>query len=432
MSPSTHRARAAQGKPSMQASPDLAASAPRSPGAHGATLDLRLLSLGMIALLVAQFFSALADNAVLITAIAVAKGQGHAQLVPLLQEAFVLPFIALAPFAGPLADGFAKGRVMMGANLAKLVGAGAMTLGANPLLAYGLIGVGATAYSPAKYGILSQMFREDRLVRANGMLEGSTIAAILLGVVLGGWLADHSIAGAFASVLACYGVAASANLLIPHLPAENPGADFAPRRLVPGFFRALRSLYRDPDARFSLLGTSVFWGAGSTLRLVLFAWVPVALLLNDNQTPANLMGVLSVGIVAGAVAAGAWISLARVNRALLGGLLLGPLVLAMGVVGSVPAAAAVMAGIGVGGGLFVVPLNALLQQRGHASVGAGNALAVQNFSENLVMLLFVGAYSALGRAGVGVVPTIFGFGATLLGAVLLLAALRWRAVRARP
>ena len=432
MNPNPDRARTAQGEPSMQASPDAPPPMPRPPGAHGTTLDLPLLSLGMIALLVAQFFSALADNAVLITAIAVAKSQGHAQLVPVLQEAFVLPFIALAPFAGPIADGFAKGRVMMGANLAKLVGACAMALGANPLLAYGLIGVGATAYSPAKYGILSQMFGAERLVRANGMLEGSTIAAILLGVLLGGWLADHSIAGAFAGVLACYGVAAAANLLIPRLPAENPGADFAPRRLVAGFVRALRGLYRDPDARFSLLGTSVFWGSGTTLRLVLFAWVPAALLLNDNQTPALLMGVLSLGIVAGAVAAGAWISLERVDRALLGGLLLGPLVLVMGMVGSLPAAAAVMAGIGVGGGLFVVPLNALLQQRGHASVGAGNALAVQNFSENLVMLLFVGAYSAIGRAGVGVVPTIFGFGTTLLGAVALLAALRWRAARSRP
>lgn len=406
-------------------------SAPEA-GHHPATLNLPLLSLGMAALLVAQFFSALADNAVLITAIAVAKNQGHARLVPLLQEAFVLPFIALAPFAGPIADGYAKGRVMMGANLAKLVGAAGMALGANPLLAYGLIGVGATAYSPAKYGILSQMFGAERLVRANGMLEGSTIAAILLGVLLGGWLADRSISAAFACVLACYLVATGANLLIPRLPAENPAADFRPRAMLGRFGAALRGLYRDGDARFSLLGTSVFWGSGSTLRLVLFAWVPVALLLNDNQTPAQLMGVLSVGIVAGAVAAGAWISLAQVNRALLGGILLGPLVLAMASVGTLGAAALVMGAIGVCGGLFVVPLNALLQQRGHASVGAGSALAVQNFSENLVMLLFVGAYSLVSGAGVGVVHTVLGFGTTLVLAVSLLAALRWRGAAKLP
>ena len=316
-------------------------SAPEA-GHHPATLNLPLLSLGMAALLVAQFFSALADNAVLITAIAVAKNQGHARLVPLLQEAFVLPFIALAPFAGPIADGYAKGRVMMGANLAKLVGAAGMALGANPLLAYGLIGVGATAYSPAKYGILSQMFGAERLVRANGMLEGSTIAAILLGVLLGGWLADRSISAAFACVLACYLVATGANLLIPRLPAENPATDFRPRAMLGRFGAALRGLYRDGDARFSLLGTSVFWGSGSTLRLVLFAWVPVALLLNDNQTPAQLDG-RAVGGHRGGRRGRGCVDLAGPGEPRAAGrILLGPLVLAMASVGTLGAAALVM------------------------------------------------------------------------------------------
>ncbi len=389
-------------------------------------LDRPLLSLGMLALLLAQFLSALADNAVLIAAIAIAKSQGMPGRVPMLQEAFVLPFIALAPFAGPLADGFAKGRVMLAANLLKLAGAGAMALGADPLLAYGLIGIGATTYSPAKYGILSQMFGPARLVRANGMLEGSTIVAILLGVLLGGWLADRSLAWAFGGVLGCYAGATAANLLIPRLPAENAAADFRPGHLVRRFGRALRTLYADADARFSLLGTSVFWGSGTTLRLVLFAWVPVALLLDDNGTPAQLMGVLSIGIVGGAAAAGIWVSLARVNRALLGGVLLGPLIIAMAAVTTFKAAAPVMAAIGVCGGLFVVPLNALLQERGHRSVGAGSALAVQNFSENVTMLLFVGAYSLAGRAGAGVVSIVLGFGSALLLAVLAIAALRLR------
>jgi LPLT family lysophospholipid transporter-like MFS transporter len=389
-----------------------------------AALNLPLLSLGMGALLLAQFLSALADNAVLIAAIAIAKNQGMPGLVPLLQEAFVLPFIVLAPFAGPLADGFSKSRVMLCANLLKLVGAGAMALGANPLLSYGLIGIGATLYSPAKYGILAQMFAPDRLVRANGLLEGSTIVAILLGVLLGGWLADHSLAWAFGGVIACYAVATGANLLIPHLPAENPDANFHPAHMLRRFWTALRTLFTDGDARFSLLGTSVFWGSGTTLRLVLFAWVPVALGLADNQTPANLMGVLSVGIVIGAAIAGFWVSLAKVNRALWGGLLLGPMILAMAAVGSFATAALVMAGIGLCGGLFVVPLNALVQERGHDSVGAGSALAVQNFSENLTMLLFVGAYSAVSAAGVAVVPTIVGFGTILLLAVGAITAVR--------
>jgi LPLT family lysophospholipid transporter-like MFS transporter len=378
----------------------------------------------MGALLMAQFFSALADNAVLIAAIAIAKNDGMPGLVPLLQEAFVLPFIVLAPFAGPIADGFSKSRVMLAANLVKLAGAGAMALGANPLLAYGLIGIGATLYSPAKYGILAQMFEPNRLVRANGMLEGSTIVAILLGVLLGGWLADHSLVWAFGGVIACYGIATAANLLIPRIPPENAAPNFDPAHMLGRFWKAVRTLFADDDARFSLLGTSVFWGSGTTLRLVLFAWVPVALLLNDNETPAKLMGVLSVGIVIGAVVAGLWVSLAKVNRALLGGLLLGPMILVMSGVSSLGSAALVMAAIGLCGGLFVVPLNALLQERGHDSVGAGSALAVQNFSENLVMLLFVGTYSAVSAAGIAVVPTIVGFGVVLLLAVGAISAVR--------
>ncbi len=402
-----------------------------APPAPAAGMDMPLLSLGMLALLVAQFLSALADNAVLIAAIAIAKNQGQPALVPLLQEAFVIPFIALAPFAGPIADGFSKGRVMLAANLLKLGGASAMALGVNPLLAYGLVGIGATTYSPAKYGILSQMFTPERLVRANGVLEGSTIVAILLGVLLGGWLADHSLHWAFAGVIASYTVATGANLLIPRLPAENPAGDFRPAHLVRRFGAALRGLYADGDARFSLLGTSIFWGSGTTLRLVLFAWVPGVLLLTDNQTPAQLMGVLSIGIVVGAVVAGAWIPLAHVNRALLGGALLGPLIIVMATVHSLPAAAAVMAAIGVSGGMFVVPLNALLQERGHQSVGAGSALAVQNFSENLTMLLFVGAYSLASRGGAGVVPTIVAFGAVLVAALLAVVLLRRRAAAGR-
>jgi LPLT family lysophospholipid transporter-like MFS transporter len=388
------------------------------------TLNLSLRSAGMFAVLVAQFFSALADNAVLIVAIALIRERGLAQLIPLLQEAFVAPFILLAPFVGQIADGFPKGRVMLWANALKLAGAAAMALGVSPLLAYNLIGVGATIYSPAKYGILSQMFGPERLVRANGMLEGSTIAAILLGVLLGGWLADHSLAWAFAGVIAAYALAAAANLAIPRLPAEHPATRFAALTMLRDFVAALRRLLGDRDARFSLLGTSVFWGSGTTLRLLLFAWVPVALAITDNQTPANLMGVVSIGIVLGAAAAGLWISLASVNRALIGGLLLGPLIVALAAVHDIGIAALAMGLIGFCGGLFVVPLNALLQERGHISIGAGNALAVQNFFENLVMLTFVGAYSLANASGVPVVKTVASFGTVLAAAVLGIALLR--------
>jgi LPLT family lysophospholipid transporter-like MFS transporter len=386
------------------------------------SLDLPLLSGGMMAVLIAQFFSALADNAILIAAIAIVKAQGLPNLVPLLQESFVVPFILLAPFVGQIADGFPKGRVMLVANLLKLGGALAMLSGINPLNAYGMIGVGAAMYSPAKYSILSQLFGSAVLVRANGMMEGSTIVAILLGVLLGGFLADHSLHSAFTGVIAAYVLAVVANLFIPKLPAENSDASFNPWLLLKKFIAALGTLFKNPDTRFSLLGTSIFWGSGTTLRLVLFAWVPAALLITDNQTPANLMGAVSVGIVLGAVGAGLWVSLEKVNRALVGGLLLGMVVLALAFVHNLVFAYGLMVAIGLCGGWFVVPLNALLQERGHETIGAGNALAVQNFVENIIMLLFVGAYSA--ATGVPITTIILGFGLILLGTMTVLAGLR--------
>jgi len=388
------------------------------------SLNMSLLSLGMFSVLLAQFFSALADNAILIAAIAIVKAQGLPNLVPLLQESFVVPFILLAPFVGQIADGFPKGRVMLVANLLKLAGALAMVAGTNPLTAYGIIGVGAAMYSPAKYGILAQMFGPASLVRANGMMEGSTIVAILLGVLLGGWLADHSLRWAFIGVVTAYSLAAFANLFIPALPAEKSGESFHPWLLLKKFIASLSLLFRNQDARFSLLGTSVFWGSGTTLRLMLFAWVPAALLITDNQTPANLMGAVSIGIVLGAAGAGLWIALANVNRALFGGLLLGPVILALAFVHDLTLAYVLMVVIGICGGSFVVPLNALLQERGHASIGAGNALAVQNFAENIAMLLFVGGYSGAAAAGVPVATTVTGFGLVMLIVVGAMAALR--------
>ena len=393
------------------------------------SLDMPLLSTGMMAVLFSQFLSALADNAILIAAIAIVKTQGLAGLVPLLQEAFVLPFVLLAPFVGQIADRFPKGYVMLAGNLLKFFGALAMTLGVNPLISYNLIGVGAAMYSPAKYGILAQMFGPAKLVRANSMMEGSTIVAILLGVLLGGWLADHSLHWAFTGVLLAYGLAAAINLLIPRLPPENINAGFHPVYLIKLFFSSLGQLFRNPDARFSLIGTSVFWGSGTTLRLMLFAWVPAALQIVDNQTPADLMGVVSIGIVVGAAMAGMWITLANVNRALVGGLLLGPAIFVLAYVTNLHIAMVCMALIGLCGGLFVVPLNALLQERGHESIGAGHALAVQNFTENIAMLLFVGAYS-MAAASIPVTTTVAGFGLVMLASVGTLAAYRFRRVQA--
>ena len=384
-----------------------------------------LLSRGMIAVLIAQFLSALADNALLFAAIAMLHANAAPSWqTPLLQAAFVIAFIAMAPFVGPVADSFSKGRVMLVANAMKFVGAGTMLLGLHPLIAYNLVGLGAAAYSPAKYGILSELVSQDKLVKANGMIEGSTIVAILLGAVLGGKLADTSVTMALAAICACYLLAAGANLLIPRLPAAHPLKHFSPTNLVCDFWAAVRTLFRNRDARFSLLGTSVFWGAGSTLRLLLVAWVPVALGMVDLSMPANMSGAVAIGIAFGAAGAASFVRLANVNRALPAGILLGMIIIAFAHVTNLYAAIVLLVLLGACGGFYVVPLNALLQERGHETVGAGHAVAVQNFVENFTMLGLVGLYTAMDKGGMPVVQSATIFGGVVLTAIGALAIYR--------
>jgi LPLT family lysophospholipid transporter-like MFS transporter len=384
-----------------------------------------LLSRGMVAVLVAQFLSALADNALLFAAIAMLRElNAPSWQTPLLQAFFVVAFVLLAPFVGPFADTWSKGRVMLASNGMKFVGAAAMLGGLHPLLAYGLAGIGAAAYSPAKYGILSELVHKDKLVKANGMIEGSTIVAILLGAILGGKLADISPTMALLTISGCYLVAAGANLLIPKLPPAHPLSHFSPSILFRDFWTAVKVLFRNRDARFSLLGTSVFWGAGSTLRLLLVAWVPVALGIVDLSMPANMSGAVAIGIAFGAVAAASFVSLDKVNRALPAGLLLGVIILAFAQVTDLYIAIGLLVLLGACGGFYVVPLNALLQERGHETVGAGHAVAVQNFIENIVMLSLVGLYTSMDKGGVPVVQSALIFGGVVLTAITALAIYR--------
>lgn len=377
------------------------------------------------AVLAAQFLSALADNALLFVAIALVRLQGRPEeWVPLLQELFVLAFVVLAPFAGPFADALPKGRVMLLANGLKLLGPAAMLAGLNPLLAYGLVGVGAAAYSPAKYGILSELVGPESLVKANSLMEGSTIVAILLGVASGGWLADRAVTLALWSVAACYLAAMGANLLIPRLPAAHPGKGFEPWALIADFAKTTWTLVKDSDVRFSLASTSLFWGAGATLRLLLVAWVPLALSIHDTSTPANLNGAVAVGIALGAGAASAWIGLDTVNRALLPGLLLGPLIMILTQALSVWSTAALLTAIGICGGMFVVPLNALLQERGHETVGAGHAVAIQNLFENASMLAMIGLYALSIKLGLDAIRVGLAFGVLVLAGMIPIAAAR--------
>jgi LPLT family lysophospholipid transporter-like MFS transporter len=369
---------------------------------------------GMVAVLIAQFVSALADNALLFGALALLKSQHYPDwAAPLLQEFFVGAYIILAPFVGPFADSMPKGRVMLIANGLKLAGALGMCVGLNPFLAYGLVGLGAAAYSPAKYGILSELTSAEHLVKANGLMESSTIAAILAGAIAGGALSDWSVVGALLIVTACYGIAAAANLFIPRLPPAHRLNTFAVAAVLRDFIGAVQTLVRNPDTRFSMTGTSLFWGAGSTLRFLLVAWVPIALGITTNSMPAYLNAVVAVGIVIGAGLAGKLVTLDKAERALPAGMLIGIGVCVLAATTHLYAAFVVMVIVGAGGGFFVVPLNALLQERGHRTVGTGHAIAVQNLAENVAMLLMVGFYTVVVRAGAPIPALAACFGGAL-------------------
>jgi MFS transporter, LPLT family, lysophospholipid transporter len=397
--------------------------------AHAASRTL--WSRGMTATLIAQFVSALADNALLFCTLALLKSKLYPEWTqPLLQEFFVGAYIILAPFAGPFADSFPKGRVMLVANSLKLVGALGICLGLDPFVAYGLVGVGAAIYSPAKYGILSELTATEHLVKANSLMESSTIAAILIGAIAGGALADWNVRGALATVAACYALAAAANLFIPRLPPAHALEALSPGAMLKDFGRVVRQLLAVTEARFSIVGTSLFWGAGSTLRFLLIAWVPVALGVTNNRMPAYLNAVVAIGIVVGAGLAAKCVTLEKVNRALAGGILLALAVCAISVTTNLRVACAVLLLVGSGGGFFVVPLNALLQEKGQETVGAGHAVAVQNLAENTSMLVMIGLYIGLEKAGAPVGRVAFGFGAAFL---LAIAALWWyRSSGARP
>jgi MFS transporter, LPLT family, lysophospholipid transporter len=391
-----------------------------------------VLSRGMLAVLVAQFLSALADNALLFGAVALLKSEHFPEWTqPLLQEFFVGAYILLAPFAGPFADALPKGQVMLVSNGLKLLGALGILAGVNPFVAYGLVGIGAAAYSPAKYGILSELTSPELLVKANGLMESSTIAAILAGAIAGGALADLSVRGALAAVTVCYAAAALVNLLIPRLAPAHRLERYALGSVIADFGRAIRRLSKVPDVRFSVAGTSLFWGAGSTMRFLLIAWVPVALGITNNRTPAYLNAVVAVGIVFGAALASKAVTLDKVSRAMPAGVLIGLAVCLLAVTTYLPLAFVVLTMVGACGGFFIVPLNALLQARGHETVGAGHAIAAQNLIENLTMLVMIGGYTLAMRAGAHVTTVAAGFGGFLAVSMALLWAYRARKVAER-
>lgn len=366
---------------------------------------------GFYTILTAQFVSALADNALLFAAIALLKElSAPAWHTPLLQEFFVIAYILLAPFVGSFADALPKGKVMFISNGIKFVGCLAMLLGIQPLYAYGIVGVGAAAYSPAKYGILTEYLPPNQLVKANSWMEGATVAAIVLGAILGTVLVTPAVAALFlnsgpltrlgvpqfaiAVITALYVLAAIINLYIPHVPIDHRLAKKNPLYVLHDFWHAFSLLWRDPQGRVSLAVTTLFWGVGATLRLVVLVWAVSALRFKPENAPL-LTVIVALGIAAGAVAAARFIKLEQAVKSLPAGIAMGLLVVAMVLVQHLWLAAILLFAVGALGGFFVVPLNALLQHRGHLLMGAGHSIAVQNFNENIGILLLLGAYTVM-------------------------------------
>ena len=400
--------------------PELLEAAPQVRTARAFSRTAVLFSLPMLALFIVQALAAFADSALLIVLIALLKGTADGQqLIAFAQQMFLLPFIFLAPFVGPIADAFSKGRVMFFANLLKFFGVLMIASGVGQWLGFALVGAGAAAYSPAKYGILPELFSEGELIKANAWIEGSTILMAIAGVILGGYVADYSASTALGMLIACYFLSGLLTLAIPRVAAERPQHLLYPSAMFNSFWLALTKLYGMRVSRFSLMGTSLMIASGTTLRLLIFAWVPVALTIGNNRTPALLVGAASIGMILGALLAGRFISVERVGHALLPGLLLGPCVAALAFNMQLPLAMSVALLIGLCGGAFLVPLNALLQNQGFRTVGAGHAMAVQNFSENLATVSLVGAYSMIVNRVLPMNHVALALGAAILAGVFL-------------
>jgi MFS transporter, LPLT family, lysophospholipid transporter len=387
----------------------------------------------------AQFASALADNALLIVAIALLMQQGFAPWwAPLLKVGFMAAYVVLAPWVGPLADAFAKGRVMAVMNVVKMLGLALLALGLHPVAALAVVGLGAAAYAPAKYGLITEMAEPEALVKANGWIEISVVSAALLGAVLGGalvsplWLASglaefcdglnlpaDKLTGSLAALLAIYAVSSGLNAGIADNGRRQRSVAHDPLTLLREFRAANRLLWRDREGGLSLAATTLFWGVGATLQFAVLRWAGEALALPLSQA-AYLQAAVAVGVIVGAGAAGRWLALHQARHGLWAGVALGLLMPVVAQVDDVALAAAMLALVGGVGGAMVVPLNALLQHRGATLLSAGRSIAVQGFNENLSVLVMLAAYAACEAAGVAIGVTLSGLGVVVATAIAVL------------
>ncbi|MBC7698956.1 lysophospholipid transporter LplT [Aquabacterium sp.] len=394
---------------------------------------------GFFTIMAAQFFSSLADNALFVAAVELLKSSAAPEWQPAaLVPMFALFYVVLAPFVGAFADAVPKGRVMFFSNSIKVVGCLMMLFGSHPLIAYAVVGLGAAAYSPAKYGILTELLPPSQLVKANGWIEGLTIASIILGVVLGGQLmgqvvSPHLLAfdlplidtgvdtppeAAIATMILFYVLAALFNLRIPRTETPLQPLPANLWSLVGDFFNCNRRLWKDKLGQISLGTTTLFWGVSGNLRYIVLAWAGVALGY-DTTHASSLVGVVAVGTAVGAVLASAKMSLAQATRVIPLGVAMGLLVLGMNVIRDIEVAVPFMIILGGLGGFLVVPMNALLQHRGHNLMGSGRSIAVQNFNEQACILGFglllivltrldFTAYGQISIFGVAVAVAMFG------------------------
>jgi len=407
------------------------------------------LNYGFYIIMAAQFFSSLADNALLVAAIALLiQAEAPSWLTPYLKFFFVVSYVVLAPYVGAFADRLPKGQVMLVANSVKIVGCVAMLWGVDPLIAYGIVGLGAAAYSPAKYGILTEYLPHRQLVVANGWIEGLTVASIIIGTMLGGllihvrvstellsWnlpLLDTSIdtpaEAAIALIIVVYAIAALFNLEVPQTGVALKKLPSHPLDTLKDFARCVRYLWRDRLGQISLAVTTLFWGAGATLQFIVIEWARAALGF-DLSKAAILQGVTAVGIAAGAVLASVLVALDRSVRVIPLGVAMGLIVIVMNFVNQIWLAISLMVLIGGMAGFFVVPMNALLQHRGHHLVGAGRSIAVQNFNENASILVMIALYSALLGAGHSIYTVIVVFGLFVAGTMTAVQLWFWRSHR---
>ncbi|MBL8353218.1 MAG: lysophospholipid transporter LplT, partial [Burkholderiaceae bacterium] len=345
---------------------------------------------GFYTIMAAQFFSSLADNALLVAAIELLKSsQAPAWQIPALTPMFALFYVLLAPFVGAFADAVPKGRVMFVSNTIKVVGCLLMLFGSHPLLAYAVVGLGAAAYSPAKYGILTELLPPSQLVKANGWIEGLTIGSIILGILLGGQLVGPKLApmllgfdlpmldtgvdtapeAAIAAMVLVYVMAAAFNLYIPRTEAPLQSMGSSALLLVRDFAQCNARLWSDKLGQISLATTTMFWGVGGNLRIIVFPWAAAALGYTTTQA-SSLAGVVSIGVAVGAVVASLRMRLDKATAVIPLGIVMGILVIGLNVIRDVWVAVPFLMLLGLAGGYLVVPMNALLQHRGHNLMGA--------------------------------------------------------------